>query len=207
MPAYVADADLKSFLRIQGGIHDAEVNRAVEAAHRDVDRYCGWNVVDGFAQSAATASVRLFQASHYNRLHLNTGFWTTTDLVVKTDEDDDGVFETTWAATDYELRPANNIEDGVVGFPYYEIVAVDRYLFPVGGERLHRVEITAKWGWQTCPPDVSTATLLRTSQIFQRRETRDGVNPLTGFRAGGRDRDWMLLLDDYRHPDHKRWCG
>lgn len=198
---YVELEDVKSFLRVQTGVHDPEVDRAVLAAHRDVDRYCGWQVADGFAQGEADASARVFAATNTLTLRLDTGFWTATDLVVKTDDDDDGTFETTWAASEFELHPANNTWGGVTGFPYFEVWSTGARSWPVGGNRANRVQITAIWGWQECPPDVAEATLLRTAQLFARRDTRDGVQPLTGFRAGGRDRDWELLLDDYRHPD------
>lgn len=198
MTSYVADADLKSFLRIQGGIHDAEVNRAVSTAQAEVDRYCGWGS-SGFLPDAA-ATPRLFKTTDRLLLHLNAGFWTATDLVVKTDDDDDGVFETTWSASEYELHPADGRWGGVDGWPYFQIRAVGTRSFPIYGNRRLRAQITAKWGWAACPPDVSTATLLRTAQIFQRRDNREGPQVPTTW-TGGHDRDWMLLLDDYRHPD------
>lgn len=195
--SYIADADLKSFLRIQGGIHDAEVHRATATAQAEVDRYCGWGS-SGFLPDA-DVSARTFATG--DRLLVDVdGFYTATGLVVRTDDDDDGVFETTWSASQFELLPAGNRWRGMSGVPFFQLRACGTRTWPVGGKRENRVEITARWGWAACPPDVSTATLLRTVQIMQRRDNREGPQVPTTW-TGGHDRDWMLLLDDYRHPD------
>lgn len=188
--SYIGDADLKSFLRVQGSAHDAEVARAVDAAHAEVDRYCGWGA-GGFLP-ASTATARVFVGDS-SELRLSEGFWTTTGLTVAGDDDDDGTFELTYTAADFEVLPLNGKWGGVSGFPFW-MLRLRSGLWPA------RVQVTARWGWAACPADVSTATLLRTMQLFQRRENREGPQVPTTW-SGGHDRDWMLLLDGYRHPD------
>lgn len=199
---YVSVDEVAAELDIRDAKSNVFLDRALKAAQRDVDRYCGWGD-DAFAQSAGSAVAREFVPDDRHVLTLVGGFWTTTNLVIKTDEDDDGTFEVTWLSSDYELLPANNHSRGVDGFPSYRINAVgdNRWPVPWGpSARVKTVEVTAIWGWENVPPDVETALILRTWQLFGRSATRDGINPLTGFRAGGRDRDWEILLTDYRHP-------
>ena len=208
MAPYVSSAELAASLSIHDADDDVELDRAVRAASLDVDRYCGWRFNQGAAGEDVAAAARTFVASDRFWLDLPDGFWTTSGLVVKIDDDDDGVFETTLSASDYELHPGNRIYDGVVGFPYHRIRAIGDHLWPLPVDRTLLVEVTARWGWETCPEDVKTATLMRAAQVFERfRRGSSLINESTGFRAGGRDRDWQLFLDGYRHPDHMRWCG
>lgn len=204
--AYATADELAAWLSIKTSVDHAELERSITVAQADVDTFCGWG--SGAFQGDTVATARTFAAHDLYRQSLHdAGFHTTTDLVIKTDDDADGTYEITWAASDYFLEPSGNRYDGVTGFPYHEIRAVDRYRFPMDRVRPELVEITAKWGWAALPDAVAQATLMRAAQIHQRRRTAEGVRPETGFRAGGRDRDWELLLGPYRHPDQRRWCG
>ena len=195
--AYVSSADLAAFLSIPDTDDDVELDRAIRAAQSEVDRYCGWGT-DGFDQGAASAAPRTFEATDRYCVRLREGgFWSAVaDVTLRTDENDDGVFETTWSAGQFELVD----ESSVPGMPTVSIRSTRVRLFPLAGYRAKRVEVTAKWGWQALPVEVEQATLLRAAQIHQRRRSSSGIQPETGFRAGGRDRDWQLLLDDLRHP-------
>ena len=195
--AYVSSADLAAFLSIPDTDDDVELDRAIRAAQSEVDRYCGWGA-DGFDQGAASAVARTFDATDRDCVRLREGgFWSAVaDVTLRTDENDDGVFETTWSAGQFELVD----ESSVPGMPTVSIRSTRVRLFPLAGYRAKRVEVTAKWGWQSLPVEVEQATLLRAAQIHQRRRSSSGIQPETGFRAGGRDRDWQLLLDDLRHP-------
>lgn len=204
--AYVSVDELAAFIEIKTDSRHPELERAIVTAQAEVDSYCGWG--PGAFEGDTVATARTFPASSLYRQPLHgSGFWTTDGLVVATDDDADGTYEITWAASDYFLEPSGNRYDGVHGFPFHEIRAVDRYRFPMDRFRPELVQVTAKWGWQTLPSAVTEATMLRAAQLHHRSRTADGIQPLTGFRAGGRDRDWQLLLDPYRHPDQRRWCG
>jgi len=203
--AYVSVDELASWLAIGDGIDDPEMSRCVASAQEDVDGFCGWGP-DGFDQGAAVATPRVFYAPDAGALVLpaGSGFWTATGLVVAVDAGNVGTYSETWAATDSVLAPLNNVWGGVHGFPYVEVHAVGTYRFPVD-HRIDtglrpRVQVTARWGWQTVPSDVAQATLMRAAQIHLRRRTADGTSALTGFRAGGRDRDFEQMLMKYRHP-------
>jgi hypothetical protein len=195
---YADPSDLADFLSIGDSIDDTHLVRAVDVAAREVDRFCGWGA-GGFDQGDADAEARTFEATH--RVHVRLrgcGFWSpAAEVVVQTDDNDDGTFETTWAANEFELVDA---APSIDGFPTVQIRATSARLFPLARRRSQRVRVTAKWGWESVPVEVEQATVLRAAQIHQRRRSADGINPITGFRAGGRDRDWELLLNDLRHP-------
>lgn len=202
---YVEVDDVAAEADIRDDKANTLLGRALNAAQKDVDDYCGWGT-NGFDQSSGVAAALEVVPDDRHVLELVGGFWTTTDLVIKTDENSDGVYEVTWTSSDYELEPANNQRYGVDGFPYHQIRAVGDFAWsvPTGPtSRRKTVEITAIWGWENVPAGVETALILRALQLFSRRKTQDGINPISGFRAGGRDRDWEILLDDYRHPRKK----
>jgi hypothetical protein len=195
---YVDTAELAAWLSIPDGLDDVALGLSVEAAESDVDRYCGWG--SGAFAATTTATARVFAADDTYHLRLSCGFADTTGLIVRIDDNDDLTYEVTLAATDYELLPAGNRFSGVDGYPFFELLAVGDWDWPLPGDHRNRVQITARWGWAATPADVRQATLLRAGQIHLRRNSRNGIQQETGFRAGGRDRDWELMLNDYRHP-------
>lgn len=196
--AYVTVEDVADFLSIPDDIDHVRLERATSTAIREVDRFCGWGS-DGFAQGDASATARTVEATDCHVLRFRDGgFWSAVGgVTVKTDDNDDGVFETTWAVGDFELV---DIAPSTPGYPTVQLRASGDRRFPLSSRKSQRVEVTAVWGWAAVPAEVEEAAVLRAAQIHLRTRTADGVSPLTGFRAGGRDRDWDLLLHDYRHP-------
>lgn len=186
------------FLSIADSIDDSRLQMALDVAGREVDRFCGWGVA-GFAQGSASATARTVQATDPRVLRFRDGgCWSAVgSITVATDDNDDGVFETTWAAGDFELV---DVTPSTPGYPTVQLRASGDRRFPLACRKSQRVQVTAVWGWAAVPVEVEQATILRAAQIHLRSRTADGVSPLTGFRAGGRDRDWELLLNDYRHP-------
>jgi hypothetical protein len=85
---------------------------------------------------------------------------------LKTDDDADGTFETTWATTDYVLAPFNAATDDE---PYMQIT-VPRYgtkNFPTNVQR--GVEVTAEWGWPQPPQQVLVVAALIATQLVKRK--------------------------------------
>lgn len=126
---------------------------AINAGSRRVDSFCGRRF---YADSTATA--RVFVAPRHRVRFLVDDFHTTTGLVVKTDDDEDGTFESTWTiATDFQVAPWNQIHSATgETCAYYELVPTGTRTFPVSYEGLPRVQVTAKWGWPApAPPSVS----------------------------------------------------
>lgn len=97
-----------------------------------------------------------------------------TGLVVATDDNDDGTFETTWTITvDFQVEPLNA---AAAGEPWTRLVAIGPRWFP----RLeHRagVQVTAKFGWPggTPPAPVKHAVLIQASRLWKRKDAPFGV--------------------------------
>lgn len=174
---YITLAELKDRLDINDVEDDTVLNAAITAASRGVDHFCRRQF-----NKTTTASARTYYPSH-SRLAIVHDFHTTTDLVVKTDTSDDGTFDTTWASTEFQLEPLNGIVDGVEGFPFWKVRAVDSELF----HSAHRatVQVTAQWGWNAVPGSVKEATFIIAQDLAKLKDTAFGVG---GFAEFGRIR-------------------
>jgi hypothetical protein len=186
---YVSLADVKSALKLTSTTDDYELETAINGA-------CRW--LDGELHRTffrtTTATARTFKVRECGWIEVDD-FWTTTDLAIATDTDDDGTFATAWAASDYELEPTDGVVDGETGWPYSMIYPTGSYRFPLGGVRRRRVRVTAKWGWAAVPPGVRQAALIKSIRLFKRTETWSGV---AGFGEYGvvrlRDDPEMMQL-------------
>jgi hypothetical protein len=198
---------IKTYLGIGGTENDTNIADAVAAATRDVNSFCGRRFdqdVDVDGDPSATART---YAPTNPTLAIVDDISTLTDLVVKTDEDDDGVFETTWTiGTDFELEPANGVgPNGASGWPYWRIVAVGSKCFRVVTRRT--LQVTAAWGWAAVPADVKQAHRLLAAGIYKRKYAPFGV---AGYGADGllvrvrEDPKVEELLHIYRRASARR---
>lgn len=191
LPAFKLRASIPA-----GGSHDADAERAVEAASRAVDRYCNRRF---YADS--TTSARYFTASDDETIWLPVDdLSTSTGLVVKTDDDWDGTFENTWTLNlrsgpyGFMVEPANW---SALSLPITRLRAVAGSwpTVPQG------VEVTGKWGWATVPTDIAEACLMLALRYYRRKDTPFGVtgSQETGFITLPRiDPDVRALLDPFR---------
>ena len=176
--------------------HDSDIERAVEAASRSIDRFCGrrfW--LDG------TASARYVTARPEETLNLPVpDIGSTTGLTVKTDDDWDGVYENTWTkdlrsgSYGFMLEPANAAADALP-FTLLHAVVSSFPTVPQG------VEVTAKWGWPAVPIDVAEACLILAGRLVKRKDAPFGVvgTPEVGVQTLPRvDPDVRGLLNPYR---------
>lgn len=162
-------------LRRRQGIADtntyvtADLQDALDAASRGIDRYCGRT----FGRvEVADASARTFQVSQSG---IQTDdFWTTDGLIIN------GV---AWASvTGVILEPFNGVLDGLPGWPYFRItwtagwpgaVSLIPTLAWCGG--LQTVDVTAAWGWAEVPADVKSACLMLAAEELKLKDTPFGV--------------------------------
>ena len=191
MGSYVALSELKSALGITSSTDDAFLNLAIGAAETAINDLCGRKfTVDG------SASARTYRAQPY--LCVTDDVSTLTGLVVKTDTSGDGTFDTTWASSDYQVEPLNNL---VKGRSVNNLRAVGDYLFPVYGDGLASVEVTANWGWPAVPDPIEQATLMMASRLYGRKSSPMGVIGVGDFgpvRISRSDPDVAHMLMDYR---------
>lgn len=98
---------------------------------------------------------------------------------LKTDADGDGVFENTWALTDYQLYPPNAALDGQ---PYSEIRTASggAFAFPsvANGVQVNGVHGHAL----TTPPVIESACLFQCALDFHAKDAPEGVSGSGGFQ-------------------------
>lgn len=173
--------DLKPELRVPFGDveDDARLEVAIAAASRQIDAHCGRR----FWQDS-TVQTREFYADNSRICHVDD-ISTTSGLIVKVDDDDDGTFETTLTiTTNFILRPLN-AADMVPVWPYDELVLVDSngaVTFPVHGSGRPGVQVTAKFGWPAVPDDVKKACMVQAAMLFK---SADAVFGVTEFANAG----------------------
>ena len=190
---YVALSELKSALGISGSTEDDFLNLAINAATTSIDDLCG-----RVFTTDTSATARIYRAQPYYTVVAD--IHTTTDLVIKTDTSGDGTYDTTWASTDYQMEPLNNVAKG---FPLRNIRAVGDYTFPVYGDGLASVEVTAKWGWASLPEPVEQACLMLSSRLYNRKASPMGVIGVGDFgpvRISRSDPDIAAMLLRYALP-------
>lgn len=162
---YAGELELRARLNITHTNPDQGVLDALTAASRGIDVVCERR----FTRDN-TPSARIFYADQY--CAYVDDFWTTTGLVLATDEAGSGTFSTIWTSTDYELLPLNGKVRGET-WSYCRIKAVNRY-FPA--QRLRAgLSLTASWGWATVPGPVHEACLAVAEEIYKLRDSPYGV--------------------------------
>jgi hypothetical protein len=196
---YATRNQIKAALRI--GTADTQDDDLIDNCAGAASR-----LIDGYANRAfwvvGTASSRVFTAG--NDFVCQVDDMSGTAITVKSSQQANQIFDTTWTTSDYQLEPVNGILDGLT-VPYTRIRAIGDYLWPTlnnnfGEEAL--VQVTALWGWPAVPEPITQATIIQASRIFKRYDSPLGV---AGFGDLGvmrvsraLDPDVMQLVEPYR---------
>lgn len=189
--AYATLDAAKGRLRIADDGDAGTLEEILTGASRAIDRWVG-------RRFYGATETRYYTPASATLLLLPDDLRTVTTL--KTDEDGDRTYETTWATTDYYLGPANAIADGD---PYSEIETDPingRYEFPL----LPRsVQIVGAWGFcatGSAPAPIVEATLRLAERLYKLRDAPLGVAGTieTGVIRIASDRDLEGLLWPYR---------
>jgi hypothetical protein len=146
---------------------DAAIESVITAVSRAIDNICQQR----FFTTAAVV-VRYYTADQSDYLRLPERINLVSQL--KTDNDNDRVYENTWdSATDYDLLP-HNAE--LAGEPWRWIEAAPNgdYSFPVGVSK--GVYLSGKFGWATAPQPIVEACLLSAHRLMARRHSPLGVS-------------------------------
>jgi hypothetical protein len=191
MSNYITLEEIKNALELANLTYvDNEIRTCLPAASEGIDNHCGRQFSSG-----GTAEVRVFTPYKPYLVEIDD---LVTPLTVISDYDGDGVFETTWATSDYVLEPANAAAKGRP----YEALRVH----PRGNQRFTlfpgSVQVTGQFGWSSPPAGVKTATTIMTIRLIRRiREATFGVVGTgfdgTSFRIPQVDPDLHFLLEDY----------
>jgi hypothetical protein len=160
---YCTLQQLKDSLRIQDNVDDTMLELAIETASRQIDDYC--------ERVFYTASATRYYAPRDSYVVETDDIVSITTL--KTSSAADGVYDITWATTDYQKEPLNGIAGGIPS-PITHLRAVDDYLFPLqDGETT--VQVVGTFGWSAIPTAIKYATLLLGSRLFKRMDSPLGV--------------------------------
>jgi hypothetical protein len=191
---YASVAELRARFAINDNNDDELLEKAIRAASRGIDDATDRRF---FADSTATARVFYPDGRHLVRVD---DFWTSDDLVVKTDDDDSGTFGTTWAASDYQLEPLNGVADGHSGWPYNRIRAVGNQWFFC--HRRASLQVTAKWGWAAVPAPIRDACLIAAAELYRMKDAPFGIQTgeFGAIRISANPRVAALLAPYMRYP-------
>ncbi|WP_157251115.1 head-tail connector protein [Nonomuraea typhae] len=165
---YATLAQLKSYLQVSDAVDDGELTGALTSSSREIEKHCNRQF-----NKATSATARIYYPDSACLAYVDD-FWTTSGLVVKTDDGDDGTFETTWATTDFQLEPLNAVVDGESGWAYWRIRAIYSRCFPITSRRAP-LQVTAQWGWAAVPAPVQQACLILSAEVFKLRSAPFGV--------------------------------
>lgn len=185
---YTTVADLKATLSITSSTYDADLNAAVVASSRAIDRYCGQRF---YLDSDAT-NVRYFDALDAGYVAIDACASVATVAIDNTGSRDYATF------TSYETVPYNAADDNE---PYtgIEITPTSGTTFP---RTRKGVKVTGQWGWPEVPGDVVEACSILASRYYKRaREAAFGVAAIgidgQAIRISRIDPDVASLLDPY----------
>lgn len=183
---YITLAQLKEHLSLNADDNelDATLSRCITAASRAIDALAGrcFYVSD-------TTSARTYRPDD-SRTVFTHDIASTTGLVVKTDDDFDGVYETTRSS--YQVSPVN-----VGDRPYTRIELLGSDYFYLSGDARRTVEVTATWGWPAVPTQVEQATLILAARYYKRKDSPEGIlgfGDLGAIRITPTDRDVHALI-------------
>jgi hypothetical protein len=172
---YVTLSELKLYMGLSNETQfDAVLTDALESVSEEIELFCFRQFND-----AGSATARQYSAVNGRTLFVDD-FSTITGLVIKTDEDDDGVFEKTLASTDVEIHPIGGIRYGMTGWPFVKIRAVGSDVFPTSGRRT-QIEVTARWGWAAVPDPVKQACKILAAKTHQLKDAPLGVAGMGEF--------------------------
>ena len=222
---YLDIQEVRDLLKIRDTDDDAKLELAIPAASQSVENICGRRFWGDTVPVART-----YCAPVGPKLETDD-FDPNTTITLKTDDNGDGVFETTWLSTEFELGPLNPLADGPGS--YHEIWPVGRfwpYYWPVSrigsfyalsavnslgsagwpggfgsgnswGYMMRRavIQVTAKWGWSSVPPEVKYAAALATLDLSKGPDAPFGVAGSNDFGVlrVRENQQVMMLLAPY----------
>jgi hypothetical protein len=162
---YATLVEARERMSISDSGDDNLLETVITAASRWIDDHTGRRFYSGTA-------TRLYTASSPYSLAVDELTAVTT---LKTDEDGDRVYETTWATTDYYLLPLNAVADGTP----YDRIEVDQVSgtrrFPTGVPGGIQLVAAFGYGASGAPPLVKEACLRLVERFYSLRTAPLGV--------------------------------
>ncbi len=177
------------------------VEDCVNAASRMIDNYCSRDFFQ--TGTVGTPVARTFPVEDVQCLR----FGPHNDLVsvstLKTDAAGDGTFETTIAASGYELGPLNAASRNE---PFLALRLLAGATFPTTTTgRSDLIQVTGVWGWPAVPPQVKSACRVLLAELVKLQDAplgfAGGMEMGTAYVGSMAWRKATALLAPLRHPD------
>jgi hypothetical protein len=190
---YITLANLKTYLKIDDSVEDTLLESIIESASRSIDKIANRRFyLDG------SASVRTYRPNNVVMSNVDD-FGSTTGLVVKTDPDDTGTYQTTLTLnSDFIVEPTNA---AAKGRPWTTITIVGSTGFSLPTDLRPQLEVTARWGWPTVPDDIEQATYILSADLYKRKDSIGGVlglSELGAIRMSPLGRDIAAMVRAYK---------
>lgn len=191
--AYATLNQVKAAARMGTAVSDddALLEMSIESASRIIDGYTGRRFYTNGTETRYYSTQDMFE--------LGVDDIAGTAITLKTSSSLDGVYDITWAASDFTPEPTNSISAGLAS-PFTRLRAVGDYAFTVSHEE--SAEVTAVFGFATAvPTQVTHATILMALRQFKRYGSPEGVLSYGDFavRVGSRmDPDVAMILAPLR---------
>lgn len=190
---YITLNGLKGYLKIDDSVEDTLLEQIIEASSRSIDR-----IANRRFYLDANASARTYRPVGNLRVIVDD-FGTIDGLIVKTDPDDSGNYQTTFTLNaDYIVEPTNA---AAKGRPYNYITIVGSTAFSLPVNYRPQVQVTAKWGWPTVPDDIEQACYILSADLYKRKDSIGGVlglSELGAIRMSPLGRDIAAMVKAYR---------
>lgn len=173
---YCTEAEFREYLEGSNSTNLDEdlITTCITSASAEVDGICGRN----FTTVVTVATARTFVAKSWTRLDVDD-IGDSSGLIIETDDNNDGTFETTWVAAEYRLEPLNGQNHGLTGWPYTHIRATRTRSFTKGAT----AQVTAKWGWAAVPVPVKMATMILAREDYKSKDITGGTIGFGEFGA------------------------
>jgi len=158
---------------------DGYLEATIESVSRMIDDYTA-------RRFYATTETRYYHADNSDLVYVDDLLMVTT---LKTDDDGDGTFETTWTTSDYQLKP-DNAALNAHPYTWIETSGYGNYSFPVNVKE--GVEIAGSFGFciaANLPKPVAEACKIQSIRLFKRKDAPFGV------LAGGEMQQSMTIPD------------
>jgi hypothetical protein len=153
----------------------------VSAVSRMIDQHCGRHFYqDG---TVGTPVARVFEVEDVAELELGPFNDLVSISTLKTDDNGDGTYETTWSASNYQLCPVNAASRGAYSEPYTEIDLLNGTSFPsaVASGREYLIQVTGVWGWPAVPVEVKQAARILIAEVAKLQDAPLGVAGASEF--------------------------
>jgi hypothetical protein len=149
---------------------DEQLEGNINASSRWIDRYCK-------RRFYGVAETRYYTADDGYEITVDD---LTSVSSLKTDEDGDGTFETTWATSDYILTYGENLNAALDEKPYTQIVVAENGTQTFPAHIKKGVQISGIFGYVAgtsidCPDPIHDAAALLSERIYKRKDAPLGV--------------------------------